>query len=237
VSQDKYYSHSFSGEETPMDTTTHKTATSHQPRPRLSTLRQDAKAAALEFLGTACFLLLGLGGIQAAGSNSGSGVEKTMYVATSMGLSLLVSAWLFYRVTGGVFNPNISFALWIIGGINTVRFLLYVMAQLAGGIAGAALVRALTPGAFDVKYEPYLILSFGKENTYLTSNHSVYLQNGTTKTQGIFIEMFITAALVLAVLMMAAEKHETTPFAPVSDIFHDSLADHLQILYYRLELV
>jgi len=50
-------------------------------------------------------------------------------------------------------------------------------------------------------------------------NHSVYLQNGINKAQGIFIEMFITAALVLAVLMMAAEKHEATPFAPVSDIF------------------
>jgi len=137
-----------------MDTTTHKTAASHQPRPRLFTLRQDAKAAALEFLGTTCFLLLGLGGIQAAGSNSGSGVEKTMYVATSMGLSLLVSAWLFYRVTGGLFNPNVSFALWIIGGINTVRFVLYVIAQFAGGIAGAALVLALTPGPFIVKYEP-----------------------------------------------------------------------------------
>ena len=27
--------------------------------------------------------------------------------------------------------------------------------------------------------------------------------------------MFITAALVLAVLMLAAEKNQTTPFAPV----------------------
>ncbi len=47
--------------------------------------------------------------------------------------------------------------------------------------------------------------------------------------------MFITAALVLAVLMMAAEKHEATPFAPVSEIFHDSLTDHSN-LNYRLEL-
>jgi aquaporin related protein len=28
--------------------------------------------------------------------------------------------------------------------------------------------------------------------------------------------MFITAALVLSVLMLAAEKHQATPFAPVS---------------------
>ena len=31
-----------------------------------------------------------------------------------------------------------------------------------------------------------------------------------------FIEMFGTSFLVLAVLMLAAEKHLATPFAPVS---------------------
>ena len=37
--------------------------------------------------------------------------------------------------------------------------------------------------------------------------------------QGVFIEMFITAALCLAVLMLAAEKHSSTPFAPVRVLF------------------
>ncbi len=72
-------------------------------------------------------------------------------VATSMGLSLLTSAWLFYRITGGLFNPNISLALWMIGVIGTVRFILYCIAQLAGGIAAAAIVRGLVPGQFLVK--------------------------------------------------------------------------------------
>ena len=31
-----------------------------------------------------------------------------------------------------------------------------------------------------------------------------------------FIEMFVTSFLVLAVLMLAVEKHQVTPFAPVS---------------------
>jgi hypothetical protein len=49
----------------------------------------------------------------------------------------------------------------------------------------------------------------------LISRISTSLQQGTSVTQGIFIEMFITAALVLSVLMLAAEKHQATPFAPV----------------------
>lgn len=36
-----------------------------------------------------------------------------------------------------------------------------------------------------------------------------------SSAQGVFIEMFITAALCLSVLMLGAEKHQATPFAPV----------------------
>lgn len=46
----------------------------------------------------------------------------------------------------------------------------------------------------------------------MTSNA---LHNGTTIAQGVFIEALITTALVLAVLMLSAEKSNTTPFAPV----------------------
>jgi aquaporin related protein len=45
--------------------------------------------------------------------------------------------------------------------------------------------------------------------------NSSFPQNGVNKAQAVFIEMFITAALVLAVLMLAAEKSQVTPFAPV----------------------
>jgi hypothetical protein len=45
--------------------------------------------------------------------------------------------------------------------------------------------------------------------------NSTFPQNGVNKAQAVFIEMFITAVLVLAVLMLAAEKSHVTPFAPV----------------------
>ncbi|KAF9524740.1 aquaporin-like protein [Crepidotus variabilis] len=170
----------------------------------------DIRAASVEFFGTATFLLLGLGGIQAGSITDGSTLERTMYFATSFGLSLLVSAWLFYRVTGGLFNPNVSLALCLVRVITPMRFVLYCIAQLAGGIAGAALVRALTP-------EPYSV--------------NVFLKNHINKAQGVFIEMFITAALVLAVLMLAAEKHEATPFAPIG-IGLTLFAGHLFALAY-----
>ena len=45
---------------------------------------------------------------------------------------------------------------------------------------------------------------------------STSLAPGINPAQGVFIEMFVTSYLVLAVLMLAVEKHHVTPFAPVS---------------------
>ena len=82
--------------------------------------RADAVAAVGEFLGTFTFLLFGLGGIQAArtasviSGTSGETVQVTvpsveflLMAATSMGLALTFSIWIFFRVTGAAFNPNI----------------------------------------------------------------------------------------------------------------------------------
>jgi glycerol uptake facilitator-like aquaporin len=125
------------------------------PSSLFSTFKEDAHAALLEFVGTTFFLLFGLGGIQAAAEASdgpsGSNIEKVLYISTCMGLSLLVSAWLFFRVTGGLFNPNISLALLLVGIIGPVKFVLYCVAQMLGAIAASGLVLALTPGPLAVK--------------------------------------------------------------------------------------
>jgi aquaporin rerated protein, other eukaryote len=63
-----------------------------------------------------------------------------------------------------------------------------------GGIVAAALLKALLP-------DPLSVTSF--------------LSDGTSETQGLFIEMFLTSALVFSILMLAAEKHRTTLFAPI----------------------
>lgn len=133
--------------------------TTTQSAPRQSyfaNLTDDLQAALLEFVGTTFFLTLAFGGVQAvtgAGemSQASSVIEKVMYISLSFGFSLLVSAWLFFRVTGGLFNPNVSLALLLTGIIGPVRFVLFCIAQLVGGITAAALVLALTPGPLQYK--------------------------------------------------------------------------------------
>ncbi|KAI0635863.1 aquaporin-like protein [Trametes polyzona] len=170
------------------------------PKPSFfASVKDDATAALLEYIGTTFFLMLAYGGVQASqseafSSSQVSNIERDMYISLCFGFSLLSSVWLFYRVTGGLFNPDVSLALLITGVIGPIRFVFYCIAQLLGGITAAAIIYALTPGP-------------------LASN--TFLGPGVNRAQGVFIEMFITAALVLAILMLAAEKHNATPFAPV----------------------
>ncbi|KZT36346.1 aquaporin-like protein [Sistotremastrum suecicum HHB10207 ss-3] len=177
-------------------------------------LKIDATAAAMELVGTVLFLLLGLGGIQAAaysntltakasqnGSLSGpqainsvAGIDQLLYISCSMGFALLTSAWLFFRVTGGVFNPQVALALLLTGCISPIRFSFYIVAQIVGSIIASALLKAILPGPLFV---------------------NVALGPNVSAVQGLFIEAIGTAALVFAVLMLAAEKHKSTAIAPI----------------------
>lgn len=76
---------------------------------------------------------------------------------------------------------------WIRGGFLFV-------AQMISGIVAAAVVSALFPGPLAV-------------NTVLS--------HGTSVKQGLFIEMFLTAELLITVLMLAAEKSKATYLAPI----------------------
>ena len=149
----------FSRRNTPANDLNGYAATSPPPPRRglFETLSDDLQAALLEFVGTTVFLMLAFGGVQAtiseqaSAGTSGTGVSRVMYISLSFGLSLLISAWLFFRVTGGLFNPNVSVALLLAGVIEPVRFVLFCIAQLLGGIAAAGLVLALTPGSLASK--------------------------------------------------------------------------------------
>jgi len=119
-------------------------------------IKQDFFGAILEFIGTFFFLTLAFGGAQATTSAGGVGPAapnalNVFIISVSFGFSLLVSAWLFYRVTGGLFNPNVSLALFLTGVIGLVRFVLFCIAQLAGSIAAAAVILALSPGPCSYK--------------------------------------------------------------------------------------
>lgn len=52
-------------------------------------------------------------------------------------------------------------------------------------------------------------------NALTRSNVRTQLAGGTSVAQGLFIEMFLTSLLMLAILLLAAEKHKATFIAPI----------------------
>ncbi|KAA1081834.1 hypothetical protein PGTUg99_015701 [Puccinia graminis f. sp. tritici] len=172
-------------------------------------IKRDLLASVAEFLGTTVFLLMGLGGIQAAAisneaakeasrnsiANEVASVSQLLYISTSMSLALLASAWTFFRISGSVFNPNVAIALAMTGALKPIRFFLYVVAEVLAGITASAILNAILPGSLAVG------CGLGVE---------------TKVWQGLVIEALLTGILTITVLFLAVEKHRATPFAPVA---------------------
>ena len=75
-----------------------------------------------EFIGTLSFIFFAFAGTQTANvaSNTNTGMTvittvaqknpaQLLYISLSFGFSLAVNAWVFFRVSGGLFNPAVSF--------------------------------------------------------------------------------------------------------------------------------
>jgi aquaporin related protein len=60
------------------------------------------------------------GGVVAAGTSMNS--STTIYISLAFGFSLLVNAWIFFRISGSLFNPAVSLAMCIVGQIKPLRF-------------------------------------------------------------------------------------------------------------------
>lgn len=182
-------------------------------------IKAHVVACAGEFVGTFLFLLFALGGTNvvntapAEGDNAeelSANPAKLLYISLVFGMSLAVNAWTFFRISGGLFNPAVTLGMMIVGATAYLRGFLIIIAQILAGIAAAAVVDGLCPGPLAVR----------------TS-----LGGGTTVTQGLFIEMFLTAQLVFTIFMLATEKHQATYIAPVGIGLSLFIAELLGVYY------
>ncbi|KAI1348173.1 aquaporin-like protein [Xylaria sp. FL0043] len=162
----------------------------HMPRRKhkvvLTPLQADLVAATSEFVGTFWFLFFGYAGQlmvkDQATTTPGLGPSATFYVSF---------AW----ISGGFFNPAVTFGLSLAGRLPWMRTAIFVPAQLIACMCAGAVVKVLFPG------------DIASLNTTLAP--------GVNIAQGLFAEMFFTSYLVFVVLILAVEKSRDTFIAPI----------------------
>lgn len=106
------------------------------------------KQLAAEFLATFALVFIGAGSVVVDAMTGGE--VGLVGVALAHGVVLSVMVTIAIPISGGHVNPAVTFGLWLARKIDARRAGLYVVAQLAGAVAGAFLLRALFPvGAGD----------------------------------------------------------------------------------------
>lgn len=137
------------------------------------------KAAVAEFVATFALVFIAAGSVIVAGPY-GTGFVG---VALASGFVLAVMVSVTAHVSGGHVNPAVTVAVWVVGRIGTARAVVYVVAQLAGGIFGALLLRLVVPPA---------VWKAAKLGTPL-------LATGVGGGKGVLTEAILTFFLVFAV--------------------------------------
>lgn len=64
-----------------------------------------------EFIGTFLFLFFAFAATQTANNLLGSrsmNIESLLYISLAFGSSLAVNVWVFFRISGGLFNPAVG---------------------------------------------------------------------------------------------------------------------------------
>ena len=143
------------------------------------------RALAAELVGTLFVVLIGCGAID----NNGSVLSPNIVqVSLAFGLIFGSMVWCFNYVSGGHLNPAITVAAMVCRRVSIVRGILYIISQMVGAIAGAAILYAVS-GNLD--------------NSTLGAT---VLANNITAAQGFIIELIITFVLVFVVLAATDEK-------------------------------
>lgn len=157
-----------------------------------------------EFFGTFWLVFGGCGSaIFAAGfPNLGIGFVG---VSLAFGLTVLTMAYAVGHISGGHFNPAVSFGLWAGGKFEAKSLLSYILAQLAGGIAAAAILYLILSGKSD----------FVDAGSFAANGYGELSPDGFSMTSALIAE-FVLTAFFLLIILGSTNARAPKGFAPIA---------------------
>lgn len=157
-----------------------------------------------EFVGTAWLVLGGCGSAVLAAAYPELGIGF-VGVSLAFGLTVLTMAYAIGHVSGCHLNPAVTVGLWAGGRFKAVDVPAYIVAQVAGGIAGAAVLYTIASG------NPAFSLADG----FATNGFGEHSPGGYSMVAALACELVLTFAF-LFVIMGATHGRAPSGFAPIA---------------------
>ncbi len=106
-------------------------------------MENNSKKLLVECLGTCIFFFIGAGAIIT--NQFSNGAVGLLGIAIAHGLILAIMISAFGSISGGHFNPAVTFGVMVARRISVSLGLQYMVAQLIGGVIAGLLLRAVFP--------------------------------------------------------------------------------------------
>ena len=130
-------------------------------------------------------------------------------VSLAFGLTVLTMAYAVGHISGGHFNPAVSFGLWAGGRFSAKELVPYIIAQCVGAIAAAGTLFAIASGKAG------FAIDATKAGAFASNGFGAFSPDGYTM-QAAFIAEFILTMFFLLVILGATDKFANGKFAGVA---------------------
>ena len=162
------------------------------------------KKLCAEFIGTFWLVLGGCGSAVLAATFPDVGIGL-LGVSLAFGLTVLTMAFAIGHISGCHLNPAVSIGLWSGGRFSTAELGPYIVAQVAGGLAGAAVLYVIATGqaGFDVT------------SGFASNGYGVHSPGGYSLTAALVTEIVMTFMFLL-IILGATDKRAPQGFAPIA---------------------
>jgi aquaporin Z len=157
-----------------------------------------------EFFGTFWLVFGGCGSAVLAAGFPGLGIGFAG-VSLAFGLTVMTMAYAIGHISGCHLNPAVSIGLWVGGRFPASKLLPYIVAQVAGGFIGAAILFLIASGT----------VGFDASKGFASNGFAEHSPGGYTMMAALLIEIVLTM-FFLIVILGSTDKRAPAGFAPIA---------------------
>jgi len=158
---------------------------------------------AAEFFGTFWLVLGGCGAAVLAAGFPELGIGFAG-VALAFGLTVLTMVYTVGYISGGHFNPAVSFGLWAAGKFETRELLPYIVAQVLGGILGAWVLYLIATGKAGFEVGAFASNGYGE------------LSPGRYSLGAVFLTEVVMTMMFIFIILGSIDERALAGFAGIS---------------------